>query len=478
MTRKSHLKSAATLSNDWRLLPSSNFAKRTRLAFQIILSFIVGCVIPFFIYSAFDYMGADLTWIFYPLIIIGLYTTAFFTWVEIYLAFKAEEAPNKPTEPYPPASAIIAAYLPNEADTILETLNHFLEISYPNHLQVILAYNSPKDMAIERHLMALAGRYPNFLPYRVPGSTSKAQNVNAAIQRCTGKFVGVFDADHWPDSGSFERAWCWLSNGFDIVQGHCLIRNGDDSWVSRMVAVEFETIYTVSFPGRALLYGFGIFSGSNGYWKTDLLRFTRMDQFMLTEDIDSFFRVINAGYKIASDRDLVSRELAPTKLQQLWSQRLRWAQGWLQSSIRWFMPSLTSGSLSTRQKFGVVYLTWRELYAWVPIQMFPLLMCLITRSGWESIDSLVPIFVGTILFTVLTTTGQVTATYFLAHPIIHDRRWCWWYLPVALIFYTAFRNLITRVAHIKELMRDRVWRVTPRTRHAHSGPVGDKGFNR
>lgn len=454
-----------------------NFAERTRLPFQILLSFMVAWLIPFFVYGAFDQMGADIAWISYSLIVAGLCITAVFIWIETYLAFGAQEAPAKPAKPYPPASAIIAAYLPNEADTILETLDHFLGISYPNSLQVIFAYNTPNDMAIEQDLMVLAERHPNFLPYRVHGSTSKAQNINAAKGRCTGEFVGVFDADHWPDSGSFERAWRWLSNGFDIVQGHCLIRNGDDSWVARMVAVEFETIYAISFPGRAALHGFGIFSGSNGYWKTELLHRTRMDQFMLTEDIDSAFRVVNAGYKVASDRDLVSRELAPTKLQQLWSQRLRWAQGWLQSSIRWCMPSLTSGRLSTRQKFGIVHLTvCRELYAWVPIQMFPIITYWGSRNGWEIINWLVPIFVA-LLFTILTTIGQITATYFLAHPTVRNRRWWWWYPFVAFVFYSGFKNLITRVAHVKELMRDRVWRVTPRTRHAHVEPVGGKGYN-
>jgi hypothetical protein len=33
---------------------------------------------------------------------------------------------------------------------------------------------------------------------------------------------------------------------------------------------------------------------------------------------------------------------------------------------------------------------------------------------------------------------------------------------VASIFYTEFKNLISRVAQVKELMRERAWKVTPR----------------
>ena len=49
---------------------------------------------------------------------------------------------------YPPASAIIAAYLPNEADTVVETVEAFLRQDY-NQLQVILAYNTPDDLPVE-----------------------------------------------------------------------------------------------------------------------------------------------------------------------------------------------------------------------------------------------------------------------------------------------------------------------------------------
>ena len=73
------------------------------------------------------------------------------------------------------------------------------------------------------------------------------------------------------------------------------------SWVARTVAVEFEMIYGVSHPGRARLHGFGIFGGSNGYWRTELLRQTRFRGSMMTEDIDSALRVVEAGGVLVPD---------------------------------------------------------------------------------------------------------------------------------------------------------------------------------
>jgi cellulose synthase/poly-beta-1,6-N-acetylglucosamine synthase-like glycosyltransferase len=195
-------------------------------------------------------------------------------------------------------------------------------------LQVILAYNTPEDLPVENELRRLPARDPRFTALRVHGSVSKAQNVNVALAQVRGEFVAIFDADHHPAPGAFKRAWRWLANGdADVVQGHCVVRNGDDGTLQRLVAAEFEAMYAVSHPGRARLHGFGIFGGSNGYWRTPVLRLTRLRSFMLTEDIDSSMRILAAGGKIVSDPGLLSMELAPGSWSALWNQRLRWAAG-------------------------------------------------------------------------------------------------------------------------------------------------------
>ncbi len=441
----------------------SRLRRNSRAIWQIGLTLVIGVILPFIIYALLDSRGMDITQEVYILVVIGLIFTAVLIWWEGLRSFRRIDPPG--VEKYPPASAIIAAYLPNEAATIEATIEAFLRVDYPGEYQVILAYNTPRDMAIEKTFQEIARRDPCFVPMRVSASTSKAQNVNAALAQVEGKFVGVFDADHHPDPDSFKRAWRWLANGYDIVQGHCLVRNGDASWVARTVAVEFESIYAVSHPGRARLHDFGIFGGSNGFWKTDLLRQTRMHGFMLTEDIDSSFRVIENGCKIASDPYLVSRELAPTQLQALWNQRMRWAQGWFQVALHRSLPLFRSPKLTIRQKMGIFHLLiWREIYPWLSLQMIPIVSFWAWKSGgFDRINWFVPIFVVTTLVTMGTGPGQLLFVYRLADPQIRrNRRWFWWYLLITIIFYTEFKNMIGRVAQIKEIMGERVWRATPR----------------
>jgi len=437
---------------------------------QIVAQQLTCLLLPIAVYAALDRAGFDISSFVYMVLVVGLGLTALAIWAEGFAALRRPEPPPEP-EVLPSATAVIAAYLPNEADTVVETVEAFLAQDYPD-FQVILAYNTPYPLPVEDELQAIARRDPRFEPCRVEGSVSKAQNVNAAVARVRGEIVGIFDADHHPEPGAFRRASRWLAGGADVVQGHCVVRNGARNLVTRLVATEFEAIYAVSHPGRARLHEFGIFGGSNGYWHTDVLRRKRMRGFMLTEDIDSSMRLVEAGGTIVSDPGLVSTELAPETIRALWNQRMRWAQGWSQVSLRHLRPMLRRPGATLRSRAGAFYLlAWREIYPWISLQMFPLLAFWMIR-GNPPIDWFVPIFVATTLFTLTAGPGQMLFASMLAHPTIkRHRTWFAYFLFASLFLYTEFKNVIVRTAHLKELMGERTWKVTPRTlRSIAAGP--------
>ncbi|MBI0383480.1 glycosyltransferase family 2 protein, partial [Streptomyces albiflaviniger] len=341
---------------------------------------------------------------------------------------------------------------PNEAATIVDTIESFLRLDYPNELEIVLAYNTPHPMPVEETLREMARRDPRLVLMPVAGSTSKAQNVNAAVTRVRGEFVGIFDADHHPAPDAFQHAWHWLSGGYDVVQGHCVIRNGESSWVAKLVGVEFEAIYAVSHPGRTRLYTFGVFGGSNGFWRTDLLARTRMHGTMLTEDIDSTMRALHEGARIATDRTLISRELAPTTLKALWNQRSRWAQGWLQVSLKYLWRGLRSPAFTARQKAGLlVLLGWREIQPWLTLQILPVLLYSAWRAGGvDHLDWAVPVCLLATLFTLSAGLVQALFAWRLAVPELRRRKaWFWRYLLVSTVFYSHFKNIVARQSLLK-----------------------------
>lgn len=435
---------------------------------QILLTQALALGVPLVLYLLLEGVGVHIVSIAYIVVVVALVITAALIWTEGFLALRRRHPPHVPEDSYVPATAIIAAYLPNEAATIVETIKSFQRIDYPAGLQIVLAYNTPRPLPIENTLREMSREDHRFKAIAVEGSESKAQNINAALSEATGEMIGVFDADHHPDPHSFRRAWRWLASGYDSVQGHCMVRNGHESWISRMVAVEFEAIYAVSHPGRTRMHQFGIFGGSNGYWKAHVLHETRMHASMLTEDIDSSIRAVLAGHRIASDPLLVSRELAPVTLRALWYQRRRWAQGWFQVSYHYLLRGLASRKLTPRQKLGLVHLLgWRELYPWISNQIFPIIIFWIIKFGFTRIDWLVPVFVATTLFTLGTGPGQILFVWRLAHRDIRRRsRWLWSYAVLSTVFYTPFKNLVALVSQLNEAMQQRRWMITPRSARA------------
>ncbi len=430
---------------------------------QMLLATVGSVLLPFLGLVGAHLLGLDLGDALYWTLVAVFSMTALMIWGEGFSALQPPRLPATPDRPAPRATAIIAAYLPNEADTIVETLETFLAQEYSGGLQVVLAYNTPGPMAVEPRLELMAQNHPELDIVKVPDSTSKAQNVNAALRVAQGEFVGIFDADHHPVQGSFERAWHWLAEDADVVQGHCVIRNGEDSWVARLVAVEFEQIYAVSHPGRASMHGFGVFGGSNGYWRRDALEQVRLRGSFLTEDIEASMRVLQAGGRIVNDPGLVSRELAPDDLRTLWRQRMRWAQGWFQVSLHHLGATLTSPHLSLRQKLGSAYLLgFREVYAWVSMLAWPLLAFLAWRDG--GIDFGSPLFTLITLFITVSGPLQTLFAWRLAVPELREHpRWFVTSALLNLVFYTEFKNLIARIAHLKELRGEHQWVVTPRT---------------
>jgi hypothetical protein len=430
---------------------------------HLLLATVGSVLLPFLLLVGLSTVGIDLSGPLYWALVVALGVTALTIWAECSQALEPPRLPAAPDGPAPRATAVIAAYLPNEADTILETVQAFLGQRYSGGLQIVLAYNTPVPLDVEADLERMAGEHPDLTVLKVPDSTSKAQNVNAALRVAEGEFVGIFDADHHPAPGSFDRAWHWIADGADVVQGHCVIRNGDDSALAKLIAVEFEQIYAVSHPGRTALYGFGIFGGSNGYWRASALEQIRLRGSFLTEDIEASMRVLDADGRIVNDPGLVSHELAPETPRALWKQRMRWAQGWFQVSIRHMWPILRKPTLTLRQKLGVAYLLgWREVYPWIAMSVWPLFGFLAWRDGGFDLAS--PMFLLLTLFTTVSGPLQTLAAWRLATPEL--RRHPWWFVGAGLanlLFYTEAKNLVNRIAHLKQFRGEHQWVVTPRT---------------
>jgi len=373
---------------------------------------------------------------------------------------------HRPLTPLPRCSLLIAAYLPNEQDIILETLRHILNcVKRPAAgLEIILAYNTPVDLPIEEDLHLFAQLHPELKLIRVEGSHSKAENLNAALDLVTGEVVCILDADHQPAPDCFFRAWRWLEKDYDVVQGRNVIRNHQHNLLTQNIAVEFESLYGVSHPAKSFLTDSTIFGGSNGFWRTSVLNQIRFNPIRLTEDIDATMRTLLSGYRIVHDRSIIATELAPVDFDSFWFQRKRWAQGWLEVSFIYQRRVWKSKNFTFTQKLYWTYLLYYGvIYSLFALQILPLILSLLLFHGYLPPSDNAYLWFCT-LITFFSGFYQTAVTMKVAvdrYPVLYFAQHA-----VLIFVYTTLKNMIATVALYDHLHGHNQWVVTPRGRYA------------
>ena len=245
-------------------------------------------------------------------------------------ARRAPAAITDPADATGDVSFIVCANLPNERGVLVDTVEVMLTIATPGASEVLVAYNGAGDHLIEERLRTLAERDPRLRTLRVTNSSSKASNLACAIARAQYGIIAVFDADCRPETGSVSRAIAALARGAEVVQGAPAVAH-TPSLLSRLVASELRHSYQNSKPARGV-DGVAYFSGSNAYWRRDVLQALGVSSQCLTEDIELSMRAVVSGVQFVYDPAVRCSETAPASLGGWWNQRRRWMWGWLQSS--------------------------------------------------------------------------------------------------------------------------------------------------
>jgi cellulose synthase/poly-beta-1,6-N-acetylglucosamine synthase-like glycosyltransferase len=216
----------------------------------------------------------------------------------------------------------------------------------------------------------------------------------------------------------------------------------------------------VSHPARSLFVDTAIFGGSNGYWRIEALRRTRFDPRFMTEDIDASSRALLDGYRIVADRSIVSTELAPTNFRSLWFQRKRWAQGWLEVTLRYQREFWSSKRLTFWQKVYWTYLLlYRELYPPITLQILPLILSLLLLEGAVPLKAHWYLW-STALITLAS--GPYQTLVAVKNAYVRPSLWTAFEYAIFVFFYVIVKNMISMVAIYDHLMKRTDWVVTRR----------------
>jgi cellulose synthase/poly-beta-1,6-N-acetylglucosamine synthase-like glycosyltransferase len=396
------------------------------------------------------------------------------------IAQKAQNGafPTACEDDLPTMNMVMVAYLPNEKDIVVGQLMYALEeLVYPkDKLRITLVYNTPISIEpIESQLHSLAAEYDQLTVIKVPKSTSKADNLNHFFSTVTKPtdFTGIFDTDHCPHPHNVRwAAERFLKEKPDIVQGRCIVYNTNESFLARLIAIEFDKIYAIAHPGRSRMFGFGLFCGSNGWWRTDVICNLKMHGHMLTEDIDSALRAYGSGKKAVHDMNVISYEMAPNTFGAFWKQRMRWTQGWTQASIRhlpiiWNNPP--NGKRTAMERMGIFSLLVTREASFYLVSQHTCLLLAFMITNWpdnaHELSRLVFFQYPMAEWFLFTTIGALIATLYFTEKVRSEfTSWTsmFWF-SVLYVPYLVLQSVMGLYGHARELVKYSSWNPTART---------------
>ncbi len=274
---------------------------------------------------------------------VGLFACAllFVAAILLHLTLLAEPVPQAPRAPDVPDAALprygVLVPLYNEARIVPKLLAALGRLDYPPEKLDIRICVEQDDATTRAALGAAA--LPNWMQVVVVPAgrpRTKPRALNAGLIGMVAEFVAVYDAEDDPDPRQLRDAVA-LFRCFDgriaCLQAHLAIDNSDESWLSRLFAMEYAALFEVLKPALARNDLPVPLGGTSNHFRLGVLRqLGGWDAWNVTEDADLGIRIARAGYRVA-DLPSLTYEEAPVGLGAWLGQRRRWLKGWMQTLI-------------------------------------------------------------------------------------------------------------------------------------------------
>jgi cellulose synthase/poly-beta-1,6-N-acetylglucosamine synthase-like glycosyltransferase len=210
-------------------------------------------------------------------------------------------------------------------------------IDYPRGKLDIKLVLEADDLATRHALEALRLGPSYEIVIAPPGlPRTKPRALNVALPVLRGELVAVFDAEDVPAPRQLRDAaerFLHAPRRLACLQASLVIDNIDDSWLTKLFAIEYAILFDVLHQGTAAMGLPLALGGSSNHFRTDVLREVGgWDAWNVTEDADLGMRLARFGYQV-STLDSCTYEEAPARLEAWLTQRRRWSKGWMQTFV-------------------------------------------------------------------------------------------------------------------------------------------------
>ena len=219
-------------------------------------------------------------------------------------------------------------------------LNH---LSYPKSKKEIVVVTEDEETFSVVLPVALAN--PDTVKVFIRSASSRVETKPAALNDIVhltrGEIICIFDVEDMPEKDVLLKvAPIFKDPKVGAVQGILRISNTKDSWISRMMGLEYASWFRISLWGRVRLGFFAPLGGTCCFIRREYLRMCGWwDSKNLTEDLEVTARLVLSGAKVEMV-EVRSWEEAPTTIRKWLRQRGRWMRGYLQTFLRYWKIAL------------------------------------------------------------------------------------------------------------------------------------------
>ena len=238
-------------------------------------------------------------------------------------------------ETLPVYSVCVALY--KEKEQVRDLALHLYNLDWPKQkldIKLICEANDKETIAAISELNLPPCFDLIIVPEASPQTKPKA--LNYALPHCRGEFLVLYDAEDRPSSGQLREAFAKFSDGEEnlaCLQAPLHIHNAEQSWLTRMFAIEYFTLFNGVLPVLAKWRTILPLGGTSNHFKTDILKTVgAWDPYNVTEDADLGVRLFREGY-FCGTLTLPTFEEAPPDFKPWKTQRTRWLKGWMQTIL-------------------------------------------------------------------------------------------------------------------------------------------------
>jgi cellulose synthase/poly-beta-1,6-N-acetylglucosamine synthase-like glycosyltransferase len=290
----------------------------------------------------------------------------------------------------------------NELYVVERLIGSICDIDYPkDKLEIqVLDDSTDETQALAKKLCLEyeAKGYDISYIHRVDRTGYKAGALKEGLVIAKGEFVAIFDADFVPKKDFLKRTVPHFQNeNVGMVQTRWEHINGDESYLTKAQAIALDGHFVIEQQVRNKAGFFINFNGTAGIWRKEcIIDAGNWQADTLTEDFDLSYRAQLNGWKFKFLNDVTSPAELPADINALKTQQFRWTKGAVETAKK-LLPMVWKSKLKPKVKLECfIHLTSNIVFPFiilVAMLNIPIVMIKISTAGYDSVYSLMSIFV-------------------------------------------------------------------------------------